>query len=507
MFGSTTTSSAAKKAKTASGSTEEESKGSFCHEVTYEYFNEQGHPNETILALIDKMTCSELDQLYFSRNYYPAAGTIVRVAGLNVELECMKCNVDRSGDLVELKIIVRSYQVDSLGIRRVVNQLVDAYRAVKSSGLRDTRYFFEQQPFTIMNGRVDEDGNETIDYNAQLPYFRFRRYPLVGSVKLDNLYGDECEYIRTRVREFLENRAWYEDNGFPYTLGLLLSGPPGTGKTSLIKAIARETNRHVIMVKLFRGISRTQLERLFKHPAMCCLERPDTTDETWIDVPLQDRLYVFEEADIDCGFLTREDPRDKKNSGDIPASLRQEYEIFRIPGMDTPAQPAPIYHAPNAALAQTYQDQLSAQILGVTNNRKPRRLNANRTQESLKPTLADFLTIIDGPNEIDGHMIIMTSNQPEKLDPALVRPGRLEHVRLGNFKNKDIMNMMTSVYKLKSGEHEHIFQVIRSIPDDKYSAAAVTALIRTFPNNPLLVAKRLSSGNLMSDSRPAIPTP
>lgn len=62
---------------------------------------------------------------------------------------------------------------------------------------------------------------------------------------------------------FINNPLWYQNKRIPHTLGILLSGPPGTGKTSVIKAIACDTGRHIFNLTLNKMTTQSQLKNLF----------------------------------------------------------------------------------------------------------------------------------------------------------------------------------------------------------------------------------------------------
>ena len=46
--------------------------------------------------------------------------------------------------------------------------------------------------------------------------------------------------------------------------------------------------------------------------------------------------------------------------------------------------------------------------------------------------LSDLLEAFDGVLEMKGRMLIMTTNHVEKLDPALIRPGRVDSSLIEN---------------------------------------------------------------------------
>lgn len=64
------------------------------------------------------------------------------------------------------------------------------------------------------------------------------------------------------IADFMSNRDWYNQKGIPHKLGILLSGPPGTGKTSIVKAIAVHYNLPIFSLDLSIISSNAELTTL-----------------------------------------------------------------------------------------------------------------------------------------------------------------------------------------------------------------------------------------------------
>jgi ATP-dependent 26S proteasome regulatory subunit len=62
--------------------------------------------------------------------------------------------------------------------------------------------------------------------------------------------------------------------------------------------------------------------------------------------------------------------------------------------------------------------------------------------------LSKLLNIIDGIPERTGQIIIFCTNHPEKLDPALLRPGRVDcMIHFDKMNPENIMRMVNDYYK------------------------------------------------------------
>lgn len=140
------------------------------------------------------------------------------------------------------------------------------------------------------------------------------------------------------MKAFLASAQWYADRGIPYRRGYLLYGPPGSGKTSVIQALAGHLDYNICILNLAeQTLTDDRLNHLMNN------------------VPARSLLLL---EDIDSAFTSRKQT--------------------------------------------TEQGYMS----GVT--------------------FSGLLNALDGVASADERIIFMTTNHPERLDPALIRPGRVD---------------------------------------------------------------------------------
>ncbi len=146
-----------------------------------------------------------------------------------------------------------------------------------------------------------------------------------------------------RITWFQGAEQWHSTRGIPWKLGIVLHGPPGAGKTSLIHALASDFNFEIKYIKSLHGLGEAFLY--------------GTTSD----------LFVIEDIDTLTGSLSRDEPPDRA--------------------------------APKAS--------------ELTLRGSP---------------LHEILNAMDGMQTPDGVKFIVTTNHLNKLDPAIVRPGRIDEV-------------------------------------------------------------------------------
>lgn len=148
--------------------------------------------------------------------------------------------------------------------------------------------------------------------------------------------------ISNTITEFLTQKQWYLSRGIPYKLVILLYGETGTGKTSLIKALAYKFKRDVAVLKL-HSMSDSSLP---------------------LAISKVDKNAIIAIEDFDTTEATKSRTKESNSLGFL--------------------------------------------------------------SEDIGLNLSTILNTLDGLAELDGQIIIMTTNHLEKLDTALIRSARVD---------------------------------------------------------------------------------
>lgn len=188
---------------------------------------------------------------------------------------------------------------------------------------------------------------------------------ILNEKKKQEIIDDVADYLSPATRN------WYSNRGIPWRRGYLLSGPPGTGKSSLSLALAGHFKMRIYIVSLSSFVANEEsLTTLFS------------------DLP--QRCVVLLE-DIDTAGLTH--TREETGNNVVVVSK-------------------PDNEGQEATVAGTVPGQLTQGNQTTTTNSRL--------------SLSGLLNILDGVASQEGRVLIMTTNHIEKLDRALIRPGRVD---------------------------------------------------------------------------------
>ncbi|CCA73261.1 related to BCS1-Mitochondrial protein of the AAA family of ATPases [Serendipita indica DSM 11827] len=161
----------------------------------------------------------------------------------------------------------------------------------------------------------------------------------ISSVVLDD---GVSERIESDVRHFLSRKQWYAKRGIPFRRGYILHGPPGSGKTSYIQALAGSLGYDIYLINLsLRGLADDKLTLLLSQ------------------APPRSIILI---EDVDAAFNKR---------------------------------------------VQVSEDGYQSAV-----------------------TFSGFINALDGVASSEERIVFMTTNHIEKLDPALIRPGRVDVIQL-----------------------------------------------------------------------------
>ena len=370
----------------------------------------------------------------------------------------------------------------------------------------------------------------------------WRRYKLAEEKTFDTLFFSAKRRLLRAVEDFEGKKGKYDIPGFPWKLGLLLHGPPGTGKTSLIKALAQRTRRHIVNLPLSRIKTNQQLMDMMFDGRFAVAD----LDEAVL-LKLEECIFVMEDVDA-CSDVVharagaqapqpaqggghagaaaqaaaspKASPTAAASSATTTTTAKRAFFAAPAPGgggpttttrevvdvtaptltrsgscmtdpmppdeppVDEDAEEEELAAAEAAAKAAAAQASAAppateagaapekgdgAAAPAAEKEEAPVKEEAAadgggdaKKEEDTAPALASgedalnlagILNALDGIVDSPGRILVMTTNHPEKLDPALVRPGRINlKLHLGYIDSEAAMEMCAHYFDAEASQ-------------------------------------------------------
>lgn len=177
--------------------------------------------------------------------------------------------------------------------------------------------------------------------------------------------------IFEELNSFFADRDWYLQKNIPHKLTAVFHGIPGTGKTSVIKALASYYGVPIYIINIS--------------------EHTDRSFQIAMETVPQRSFILIEDFDS-AGAVKSRFPS---------ASAKKEGELDQAPVAQAPAAPS--------RLSKEDQDEASELLKSM-----------------LGLSLTGVLNTLDGIVSLDSVGVFLTTNKLESIDPAVIRDGRVD---------------------------------------------------------------------------------
>lgn len=230
---------------------------------------------------------------------------------------------------------------------------------------------------------------------------------VLDSTEKHDVLGDINEYLHPRTPR------WYAARGIPLRRGYLFHGPPGTGKTSFSFALAGVFGIDIYVISLQdASVTEEDLAILFTRLPRRCIVLLEDIDTAGLRRSDESKAEDEKAAEGDKAEKKKEDPNAAK---EVNGVTKKKSKKTTKKDSDTES---------GSGSDSSDDDHKTKQQTKKSLKKKKKKGDKVASPDGI--SLSGLLNAIDGVASHEGRVLIMTTNKPESLDEALVRPGRVD---------------------------------------------------------------------------------
>ncbi|KAK7195629.1 mitochondrial chaperone [Novymonas esmeraldas] len=314
----------------------------------------------------------------------------------------------------------------------------------------------------------------------------FHQYVLRSNKGFDTLFFPQRDATLTLIDHFAQRRGRFAVEGFPQKLGFLVYGPAGTGRHAFVKALAAYTGRHIVSVPLSKLRTNQQLYDIFFVREF----KSDKQQSSAQRLRMEDVIFLFDDVDaadsVVCARAARRVVQRRAAARlTARAGPRDAALTNCVIEMDTSSSQRVMSTAESALPLALLMELMGGAGGGAGDGagggaaakeggaaakesepkREPRGRAAREAdgggavggglfgvsdmlcgESKDKLDLAGLLNVLDGVVDAPGRMVVMITEHPEWLDPALIRPGRFSARLRFDYIEMDALVRMLGLY-------------------------------------------------------------